>query len=374
MNPHIAPVPSTSSSRQPTASSPLRMLVHGIEPDERTRFKAILDVLSAKLPQPWSLVDEGEADLYLHTRDARAPVVGCRITGLLLREDDPPPPADALWLPVPPRVMAMLDLLHLVHDRLVDGASLVGPDPDPAQTPHGLPPVVNDDDDAPKAQASVAVVHADTPVGTDASRPTPVGAAPSACDEKMLAASLARLFAGPAEHCVRVRILGFGTLYACPKADAYFIDFDAERLDAALESRRFILTAISPGSVELAAVEASRHALDELLWRIGLLTPREGGEAPDPRHRLRSWPDFGRLPHSPVHLPACAALSTTPMTADELMVATGMDALEADRFLHACELCGLLETVDTSTATMPAAPATAARGNLFDRLWRRLVK
>ena len=42
------------------------------------------------------------------------------------------------------------------------------------------------------------------------------------------------------------------------------------------------------------------------------------------------------------------------------MSATGMDALETDRFLHACELCGLLETVDTITATMPAAPATAA--------------
>ena len=53
----------------------------------------------------------------------------------------------------------------------------------------------------------------------------------------------------------------------------------------------------------------------------------------------------------------------------------GMDEAMTERFLHACQLCGLLETV--AEATPPPARAQAAAtpsGGLFGRLWRRLVE
>ena len=59
----------------------------------------------------------------------------------------------------------------------------------------------------------------------------------------------------------------------------------------------------------------------------------------------------------------------------EIAATTGLSELQADRFLHACELCGLVESVpDAAPAPARQPPAGTSFGGLFDRLWRRLIK
>ena len=63
------------------------------------------------------------------------------------------------------------------------------------------------------------------------------------------------------------------------------------------------------------------------------------------------------------------------MDPSELVATTSLSELQVDRFLHACELCGLVESVpDAAPAPVRQAPPGASFGGLFDRLWRRLVK
>ena len=314
---------------------PLRLLADGLPASERVCLKAILDVLASKLPRRWVVVEGADADLYVHARGARRSDVRAGVTALLVHEDEPQAKADELWAPVPLRVMAMLDLLNGANARLLQAQAPCDAEPAPARD---------------------------------------VADQPAANDEKTLASSLARLLDGSVEHCLRVRVLGFGTLYVNQAARTYHTDFDGARTAEALEAKRFILTAISPDSSELAGNGLQAHPLDELLWPIGLATVRE--TRPVRAQRLRSWPDFAHLPHDPRHLQACALLSTTPMAAPELAAASGMGEAMTERFLHACQLCGLLETVaDAPPAPLPEAGASSSSlGGLFDRLWRRLVK
>lgn len=317
--------PSTSED----ASPPLRLLVDGLDADEQSSLQAILDILARKLSRQWVAVQGGDAELYLHTRGSRRSGVKSNLTALLVRDDETQPPADALWMPVPLRVMAVLDLLQGAHDRL----------------------------------------------GLAATEVTPTNDASAAHDDKGLAFSLARIFVAAVEHSLRVRILGFGTLYVCPARASYIADFEPARMQQALEAKRFVLTAISPSSIELTDTDKQAHPLEALMWTIGMMTPRERVRHGNQRMRLRQWPDFANLPHDPRHLQACAALSTTPMDLPEIVATTGLSELQADRFLHACELCGLVESVpDAAPAPVRQQAAGASFGGLFDRLWRRLIK
>ncbi|UHQ23566.1 hypothetical protein LVB77_02290 [Lysobacter sp. 5GHs7-4] len=309
-------------------AAPLRLLVDGLEPDEYATLDAILKVVGPKSLRGWTWAVGTDTDLYLHTRASRRASVRAGVSGLLLREHEAGAPAGTLTLTAPFRVMAVLELLdgasdRLQHEHLAD---------------HG------------HAAATVETVD----------------------DEKTLACSLARLLARPVDHALRVRVLGHGTIYLCMRSRMYCMDFAQEQLGKALETKRFVLTAIAPDSPELAAERDHGSPLDEVLWPIGLMAPREPAARQD-RQRLRQWPDFARLPHEPRHLQACAVLAAAAMDAYELAAATGMSAVEADHFLHACQLCGVLETA--SADPPPPAPAQErAAGGLFDRLWRRWVK
>lgn len=322
----VAPLPSSTPE---DASPPLRLLADGLDAGEQQSLQAILDVLARKLSRQWVAVDGSDADLYLHTKGARRSGIRSSLTALLVREDDAQPPVDALWMPVPLRVMAVLDLLQGAHDRL------------------GLAPV----EVAPAIDACEA--H----------------------DDKGLAFSLARIFVGTVEHSLRVRILGFGTLYVCPARASYLADFEPARMQQALEAKRFVLTAISPGSIELTETDKQAHPLEALMWTIGLMTPRDRARHGNHRVRLRQWPDLANLPHDPRHLQACAALGTAPMSLAEIVDVTGLGEQQADRFLHACELCGLVEYVpDAAPVPVRQRATETSFGGLFDRLWRRLIK
>jgi hypothetical protein len=323
--------PVESSAIEPGAV--LHLAVAGLAAAELDVLKAILVLLEERSARPWRLVDDGPADLYLHTRSAGIDARRGALVGLIVREGEPAPTPDVIVLSAPFRVMAVLDVLEDARDRL-------------AQRHHA------------ELEADASLAH-------------------PADDGKALAAALVRLVERRFEQNVRVRVVGFGALYLCPSARVYCLDFARDRLCAALEEHRFVMTTLAPGSSELAAQLSQSRPIDEVLWRIGLLTAWERDGVQTLRFRLRRWPDLARLPHRPEFIQLCAMLAARPMTRAELVANTGMPEGDVTHFLHACELCGLTQSeADPADRAAVAPPAVVAAGGglggLFDRLRRRL--
>jgi hypothetical protein len=197
---------------------------------------------------------------------------------------------------------------------------------------------------------------------SDPSAPRAVADHPSS--DKTVASTLARLLLRPGDHTLRVRALDYGLLYLCTRTRTYCLDFAPDQLPEALDATRFVLTQIAPDAPELRQHRA--QPLDELLWPIGLMATREHPSAANQRRRLRQWPDFARLPHISAHLKACTALTAGALNARELAAAAGLSVHEADHFLHACELCGLLEEHSNVLAEV--------KPGLLDQLWQRWLK
>lgn len=316
----------------PPAADPgtaLRVHAAGLVSAELDLLKAILVVLEERTTRPWRVAEAHEADLLLSTREATLGPRPGTVRGRFVREGEPLPGGDELHVALPLRVMSVLDALNAAHDRLA-----------------------RQRDAAPARQGSAVAVGD---------------------DGKSLAAALARMSDNRHEQKLRVRIVGFGTLYLCAPQRRYAIDFPAERLSHALEQHRYVLTAMS-GDGD-AAGAAGWRPLDDVLWRIGLQTPWEpAGNSGESRWRLRRWPDFSQLPHRPEHLQLCAVLAARPATLRELATTAALPSAEVAHFLHACELCGLIEAARDESPPPPAvaaAPPAAGLGGLFGRLRKR---
>lgn len=310
----------------------LRLSVAGLSAAELDILQSILAVLEDRTERRWRLCDEPQADLYLHTREASLPTRGGEVTGLILHEGEAAGGPDQLSLILPLRVMSVLDTLNAAQDRL-------------NQRSHAPPPV----DDA--------LVH-------------------PADDGRSLASALARLAARRIEQNLRARIVGHGTLYLCPIRRVYCADFPYEGLSAALEQHRYVMTALAHDATELAAQLPYARPIDEVMWRIGLLTAWERADKDRFRFQLRRWPDLARLPHRAEHIQLCAMLAARPQSVDELVAATGMAPNDATHLMHACDACGLLQGVEVDAAAQstpsPAPVAPSGLGGLFERLRRRL--
>lgn len=121
---------------------------------------------------------------------------------------------------------------------------------------------------------------------------------------------------------------------------------------------------------ELAATQTSELVaqsckLDELLWRLGLHGEKSRllPELPaDASFKLRRWPDFGRIEHTPEHLRLAARLVREKATVLELAMAAGLSVSNVNAFINACCLCELIEVhavehaVRTVRATTPSQP------------------
>lgn len=194
-------------------------------------------------------------------------------------------------------------------------------------------------------------------------------------DECSLAAALARLFERRHEHVLRVRVLGFGTLYLAPAAQRYGLDFAAAELPAALETHRYVLTTLAADDPALAGV--AMRPFDEVSWCVALFAGmRSAAGQPHARYRMTRWPDFARLFHRPFHIPCSALLARAPMSAAMLAHQAGIELGDARNFLHACLACGYVESADEGATTDAARSAQRAHppgASLFERLWRRLL-
>lgn len=322
-----ARAPGDSRGEHPNA---LHLAVSGLSAAEIGVLQSILAVLEDRTDRPWRLSDEASADLHLHTREAGLGATLGIVTGVILREGDVPAPPDQVSITLPLRVMSVMDALNAAQDRL-------------NRRRHAEP-----------AADEALVLHAD--------------------DGKALAAALARLTQRRSEQDVRVRIVGHGTLFLCPIQRIYCIDFPRERLCAALEQHRYVITTLAHDTPELAAQLPFARPIDEVLWRVGLLTPWGRDHEQPPRFGLRRWPDLARLPHRAEHIQLCAALAAQPRSVDELVAMSGLGRSDVMHWLHACELCGLLQasSAEENPSRAPTPPAASGLGGLFDRLRRKL--
>ena len=317
--------------------STLRLAVLGLSPGERQLLRAIVDVLDSRTEARWELVDDdSDCDLRLHRPGIDLPHATATLTGLVLSEDESMPAEPGVRLIMPPRVMAVMELLNDAHDRL--------------RQPRVEPAV----DELIEAEAD---------------------------DGKSLASALARLLENRLEHSLRARIVGHGTLFLCRQARTFCTDFPLSQLQDALSQHRFVMTSIPDDQPELRSVIGEGRPIDEVLWTIGLATSweRSPERLSQARFRLRRWPNLTRLSHRPEHIQLCAVISTRAMTVAEIASATGLPLSDIRHFLHACELCGLSEECGMDGADLlpvAAVPATQARsgalGGLFSRLRQSL--
>jgi hypothetical protein len=109
------------------------------------------------------------------------------------------------------------------------------------------------------------------------------------------------------------------------------------------------------------------YKLDALLWRLGQqgCKSRLLPELPADAHfKLRRWPDFGRLEHTPNHLRLAARLVRQRMTVLELAIVTGLPVSTINAFVNACCLIELLEVhaVDQENGSTSGARPSRYRG------------
>jgi hypothetical protein len=107
----------------------------------------------------------------------------------------------------------------------------------------------------------------------------------------------------------------------------------------------------------LADTGAQSCRLDTLLWRLAHhgCKSRLLPELPADAHfRLRRWPDFGRIEHTPDHLRLTARLTRERLTVLELAIVTGLPVGTINAFINACCLIELIEVHSTADSTRPA--------------------
>lgn len=314
------------------ALPPLRLVLQGLGADDVSVLEAILRVVGERTARRWVLSDDADGDLLLLRRGDSVPAGRTGVVAWLLRENETVSPDD-LAVQAPLRVMAVLDLLNAAHDRLRQPTM-------PLRITGELPRVTGEQ---PRIEGD---------------------------DGRSLASALARLVARRPEQALRVRIVGFGTLYLCLTSRIFHCDFPRERFADALNEHRFVITMIPSASAEIVVRLDEAWPVDEALWQIGRITTFEGCDGSGKGFKLMRWPDFARLPHSPEYLKLCAAMTRMHRSFDALMELSGLRRADVEHLLHACALCGYL---DVSVQPPPPVQATAApaRIGLFDRLRRR---
>jgi hypothetical protein len=107
----------------------------------------------------------------------------------------------------------------------------------------------------------------------------------------------------------------------------------------------------------------ARHALpvDPLLWMIGLHS-FAGGRASwlraGEKYRLKRWPDFGTLPHTPEQATLVKTLARGLMTVEKLAKLAGTEVVAAQRVVNALSLMSALRRIESPSGApmLPPVP------------------
>ncbi|TDR48544.1 hypothetical protein DFR29_101164 [Tahibacter aquaticus] len=168
---------------------------------------------------------------------------------------------------------------------------------------------------------------------------------------------------------------GHERLFVRDDLSAYYASTDmAQRLaHTALDLPALVLSSQTPPA------QFECRPVFELAWFTGL----HGPETPAPwldrqaAHRLRRWPDFGRLRGTRDQLALAALLTHGSYSRTRLIETSRQSAGRVDRFLNACALSGVLhssnEAIAANDATNTFVANSAARlGGLIRGLRSRL--
>lgn len=119
----------------------------------------------------------------------------------------------------------------------------------------------------------------------------------------------------------------------------------------------------------LADTGSQTYKLDAVLWRLAQhgYKRRLLPELPADAHfKLRRWPDFGRLEHTPNDLRLAARLVRQRMTVLELAIVTGLPVSTINAFVNAC--C-LIELLEVHAVDQPDRPAGGARPSRYSGIF-----
>jgi hypothetical protein len=113
-----------------------------------------------------------------------------------------------------------------------------------------------------------------------------------------------------------------------------------------------------------APVDAQRGAIADVAWFAGIHGRDELAPwlSADSAYRLRRWPDFGRLGGAAALLDLAAAAAARPCTPGELAARAACTVAQANRFLSAASLAGLLVAATREDSGAHASAAAPARG------------
>ncbi|MFC4315000.1 hypothetical protein ACFPN2_38435 [Steroidobacter flavus] len=121
----------------------------------------------------------------------------------------------------------------------------------------------------------------------------------------------------------------------------------------------------------LADTGAQSCKLDALLWRLALhgCKSRLLPELPPSAHfKLRRWPDFGRIEHTPDHLRLAARLVRQKMTVLELAIVTRLPVSTINAFINACCLIELLEVHSDGPKHSPVDARPSRYAGIFNAI------
>jgi hypothetical protein len=120
---------------------------------------------------------------------------------------------------------------------------------------------------------------------------------------------------------------------------------------------------ISTHPLDIEAPPLARHArgVDPLLWMIGLNAFPHGrawwlraGE----KYRLKRWPDFETLPHTPEQVVLVKTLAKGLMTVEKLARLAGADLLAAQHVVNALSLMAVLRRIEAPNGAPSLPPTT----------------
>lgn len=116
-------------------------------------------------------------------------------------------------------------------------------------------------------------------------------------------------------------------------------------------------------ALDAEAPPLARHALavDPLLWMIGLHSFAEGRASwlrAGEKYRLKRWPDFGTLPHTPEQAALVKTLARGLMTVEKLAKLAGTELAAAQQVVNALSLMLALRRIEAPSGApmLPPAP------------------
>lgn len=325
----------------PMSARQLTVTCLGLPLRTELRLKSLLQVISSRTTDRWSYIDQGDAHVAICDPDsALSSVTSKRASSSATRffslvEDAELAAAGTSILRDPIRPSELIQLLNLVSSTL----SL----------------------DAPPREWAALSSHDDAPVdGRDA---FPVAVALRGLGRRN----------SPLIYALEAEAVA---LHVVPRTRTVFCSQALDRNNL----RRLAAPGVHIGIREWPAshaqqlVDAGAHScrLDALLWRLAQAgcSSRLLPELPANAHfKLRRWPGFGRVEHTPEHLRLAACLVRERLTVLEAAIETGLPVSTINAFINACCLIELIEVHSTGQPNRAAGRSQSARyANIFSAI------